>query len=208
MCHREGFRQPVHQNSGTPHVAPPAYAPRGLQNEYLRSGAFWRIYEVISSVVLRLRRASLPSPPFGSLNTGSHENSPTDSSRAAGNRPSSARRVIASSSSFCSASHSSIILVSISRFCRRPWFPRNEKLRLYGKFVDDLIHAAMKAGEIDPTLNRSALRMLIIGAANYTPEWYHRSGPLSVDDISDLLIRVMVSGVGIIQGNSVKKSLT
>lgn len=82
------------------------------------------------------------------------------------------------------------------------WKRINEKLRLYGKFVDDLIHAAMKAGEIDPTLNRSALRMLIIGAANYTPEWYHRSGPLSVDEISDLLIRVMVSGVGIIQGNS------
>jgi hypothetical protein len=34
------------------------------------------------------------------------------------------------------------------------------------KFVDDLIQAAMKAGEIDPKLNRSALRMLIIGAAN------------------------------------------
>ena len=61
---------------------------------------------------------------------------------------------------------------------------------------DDLIHAAMKSGEIDSRLNRSALRMLVIGAANYTPEWYHRSGPQSVDQISDLLIRLMVRGVG------------
>ena len=76
------------------------------------------------------------------------------------------------------------------------WKRINEKLRLYGKFVDDLIQLAMKAGEIDPNVNRSALRMLIIGAANYTPEWYHRSGPLSVDQISDLLIRLMVRGVG------------
>jgi TetR/AcrR family transcriptional regulator, cholesterol catabolism regulator len=76
------------------------------------------------------------------------------------------------------------------------WKRINAKFRLYGKFVDDLIQAAMKSGEIDATLNRSALRMLIIGAANYTPEWYHRSGPLSVDQISDLLIRLMVSGVG------------
>ena len=54
----------------------------------------------------------------------------------------------------------------------------------------------MQVGEIDCNVNRSALRMLIIGAANYTPKWYHRSGPLSVDQISDLLIRLMVRGVG------------
>ncbi|MBV8139613.1 MAG: hypothetical protein JO121_28870 [Deltaproteobacteria bacterium] len=76
------------------------------------------------------------------------------------------------------------------------WKRINEKFRLYGKFVDDLIRAAMKSGEIDPGLNRSALRMLIIGAANYTPEWYHRGGPLSVDQIADLLIRLIVRGVG------------
>jgi TetR/AcrR family transcriptional regulator, cholesterol catabolism regulator len=76
------------------------------------------------------------------------------------------------------------------------WKRINEKFRRYGKFVDDLIQLAMNAGEIDPDVNRSALRMLIIGAANYTPEWYHRSGPLSVDQISDLLIRLMVRGVG------------
>jgi AcrR family transcriptional regulator len=83
------------------------------------------------------------------------------------------------------------------------WKRINAKFRLYGKFVDDLIQAAMKSGEIDPRLNRSALRMLIIGAANYTPEWYHRGGPLSVDQISDLLIRLMVRGVSVGTSRSV-----
>ena len=77
------------------------------------------------------------------------------------------------------------------------WRRINEKFRLYGKFFDGLIQAAVRAGELDPEVDRSALRMLIIGAANYTPEWYHESGSLGVEQISDLLIRLMVRGVGI-----------
>jgi TetR/AcrR family transcriptional regulator, cholesterol catabolism regulator len=77
------------------------------------------------------------------------------------------------------------------------WRRINENFRRYGKFFDDLIQAAMRAGEIDPAVNRSALRMLIIGAANYAPEWYSRSGSQSAEQISDLLIRLMVRGVGV-----------
>ena len=80
------------------------------------------------------------------------------------------------------------------------WKRVNEKFRKYGKFFDDLIEAAMKSGELDPKVNRSALRMLIIGAANYAPEWYRQSGALDVDHLADLLVRLLVSGVGV--GNS------
>ena len=76
------------------------------------------------------------------------------------------------------------------------WKRVNEGFRKYGKFFDDLIQGAMKSGEIDPKVNRSALRMLIIGAANYAPEWYHRTGPLDADQLGDLLIRLLVRGVG------------
>ena len=75
------------------------------------------------------------------------------------------------------------------------WKRVNDKFRAYGRFFDDLIRAAMKAGEIDSKIDRSALRMLIIGAANYTPEWYRRGGAMDVDQICDLLIRLFVSGV-------------
>jgi TetR/AcrR family transcriptional regulator, cholesterol catabolism regulator len=76
------------------------------------------------------------------------------------------------------------------------WKRVNERFRRYGKFFDDLIEAAMKSGELDPKVNRSALRMLIIGAANYAPEWYRQTGALDVEQLSDLLIRLLVQGVG------------
>lgn len=75
------------------------------------------------------------------------------------------------------------------------WKRVNDKFRAYGKFFDDLIRAAMKAGQIDSKIDRSALRMLIIGAANYTPEWYRRGGAMNVDQVCDLLVRLFISGV-------------
>ena len=76
------------------------------------------------------------------------------------------------------------------------WKRVNENFRAYGRFFDDLIRAAMKSGEIDSKIDRSALRMLIIGAANYTPEWYRRGGAMNVDQICDLLVRLFVKGAG------------
>jgi hypothetical protein len=38
--------------------------------------------------------------------------------------------------------------------------------------------------------------MLIIGATNWTPEWYRRDGSSSVDQVGDLLIRLIRQGVG------------
>ena len=74
------------------------------------------------------------------------------------------------------------------------WKRVNERFRKYGRFFDDLIEAAMKSGELDPKINRSALRMLIIGAANYAPEWYRQTGPLDADQLSELLVRLLVRG--------------
>ncbi|HTR60941.1 MAG TPA: TetR/AcrR family transcriptional regulator [Candidatus Binataceae bacterium] len=76
------------------------------------------------------------------------------------------------------------------------WRRVNERFRKYGKFFDDLIEAAMKSGELDPRVNRSAVRMLIIGAANYAPEWYRQSGALDADQLSALLVRLLVRGAG------------
>jgi len=77
------------------------------------------------------------------------------------------------------------------------WKRVNERFRKYGKFFDDLIEAAMKSGELDPNVNRSALRMLIIGAANYAPEWYRQTGALDVDQLAALLVRLLVRGAGL-----------
>jgi Tetracyclin repressor-like, C-terminal domain len=45
-----------------------------------------------------------------------------------------------------------------------------------------------------------ALRMLIIGATNWAPEWYRRDGSSSVDELGDLLIRLLRRGVGLGSG--------
>ena len=85
---------------------------------------------------------------------------------------------------------------SMGQYPQDMWSRVNAKFRAYGEFFDGLIAAAMKAGELDPGVNRSALRMLILGAANWTPEWYRREGTSSAEQIGDLLVRLLLRGVG------------
>lgn len=73
----------------------------------------------------------------------------------------------------------------------------NDEFRAYGRFFDRLFAAAMKAGAIDPKVDRSALRMLVIGAANWMPEWYRSNGRSTADEIADLLVRLLFKGVGV-----------
>jgi len=84
---------------------------------------------------------------------------------------------------------------SIGQYPDDMWQRVNAKFRAYGKFFDGLIAAAMKAGQLDPDVDRSALRMLIIGAANWAPEWYRASGSSTVEEIGDLLVRLLHKGV-------------
>ncbi len=76
------------------------------------------------------------------------------------------------------------------------WGRINADFRRYGKFYDQLIATAMASGELDATVDRSALRMLVVGAINWAPEWYRRSGTSTPDEIANLLVRLMVRGVG------------
>ena len=84
---------------------------------------------------------------------------------------------------------------SIGQYPQDIWSRVNAKFRAYGKFFDGLIVAAIQAGQIEPEVDRSALRMLILGAANWAPEWYRSDGPSSVEEIADLLLRLVFRGV-------------
>ncbi|MGH7820692.1 MAG: TetR/AcrR family transcriptional regulator [Candidatus Binatia bacterium] len=77
------------------------------------------------------------------------------------------------------------------------WARVNAEFRRYGRFYDQLIAAAMASGEIDAKVDRSALRMLVVGAVNWAPEWYRKEGSSSVDELADLLLRLVVHGVGV-----------
>ena len=76
------------------------------------------------------------------------------------------------------------------------WARINAQFRRYGKFYDQLFAAAVDAGELDPSVDRKALRMLVVGAMNWAPEWYRPSGGSTPDEIADLLVRMLVRGVG------------
>jgi AcrR family transcriptional regulator len=76
------------------------------------------------------------------------------------------------------------------------WARINAEFRDYGRFYDRLIAAAVAAGEIEPDVDRSALRMLVVGAINWAPEWYRNRGKSSPEAIADLLVRLVVRGVG------------
>jgi AcrR family transcriptional regulator len=75
------------------------------------------------------------------------------------------------------------------------WKRINQEFRGYGRFFDNLIGAAVRAGELDSRVDRHALRMLVIGAANWASEWYRSDGSLTADEIGDVLIRLLVRGV-------------
>ncbi len=89
------------------------------------------------------------------------------------------------------------VVRSIGQYPEDMWNRVNEKFRAYGKFFDGLIAAAMKNGQLDPEVDRSALRMLIIGAANWAPEWYRPDASSTVEEISGLLVRLLLRGVGL-----------
>jgi AcrR family transcriptional regulator len=85
---------------------------------------------------------------------------------------------------------------SIGQYPEDMWARINAKFRAYGRFFDGLIAAAVKAGQLAPEVDRSALRMLVLGAANWASEWYRRDGTSSVEEIAELLIRLLRRGVG------------
>ena len=77
------------------------------------------------------------------------------------------------------------------------WARINADFRRYGRFYDELIAAAMQSGEVDATIDRGALRMLIAGAINWAPEWFRKSGTSSAEEVADLLVRLVVRGVAL-----------
>lgn len=74
--------------------------------------------------------------------------------------------------------------------------PLAEVFGSYGRFFADLFEAAVAEGAIDPEVDLSALRMLVVGAANWTAEWFDPRGSLSAEDIGHLLCRLIFDGVG------------
>ncbi len=68
------------------------------------------------------------------------------------------------------------------------------KQRAYGRFYARLFEEAKEQGLIRAEFDLSALRMLLLGALNWSPEWYDPAG-LSPDQLVGQLTAMMESGV-------------
>lgn len=69
-----------------------------------------------------------------------------------------------------------------------------EMQRELGKFWQNLLVGARKAGEIDPRFQLSVLRMQLLGSINWSVEWY-RPGAVSPVEIAAQLTAMLFDGI-------------
>ena len=72
--------------------------------------------------------------------------------------------------------------------------------RRYGAYWNELLEAAQAAGEIRADADLSVVRMLILGAANWSAEWYRPDGGSSPEDVADELVRMVCDGLAVPTG--------
>jgi AcrR family transcriptional regulator len=67
--------------------------------------------------------------------------------------------------------------------------------RRYGDVWRDLLEKAMTSGRIRKDLDASAVRLLILGALNWAPEWYEPTGDLPPDNIGEQMADMVLDGL-------------
>ena len=65
----------------------------------------------------------------------------------------------------------------------------------YGNVWRELVQAAMDSGRIRQDLDPSAVRLLILGALNWAPEWYRPDGELPPDRIGEQMAAMIIEGL-------------
>jgi hypothetical protein len=67
--------------------------------------------------------------------------------------------------------------------------------RKYGEYWHNLIEEAVGAGEIRPDVDRFVTRMLVLGALNWTAEWYQPGRGASADAVADQAVTLVLHGI-------------
>jgi TetR/AcrR family transcriptional regulator, cholesterol catabolism regulator len=65
----------------------------------------------------------------------------------------------------------------------------------YEALWNGLLHSAAGAGLIKSDVNLQLTRHMLLGAINWTAQWYRRGGKLSVDDVADQYLDTMFRGL-------------
>jgi AcrR family transcriptional regulator len=72
--------------------------------------------------------------------------------------------------------------------------PAIELHRIYGQYLAELIEDARADGHLLPQTDSRVLRLLIVGAANWTTAWYNPAGSATVEQIADTLVHMALGG--------------
>lgn len=67
----------------------------------------------------------------------------------------------------------------------------------YGRFFDELFEEAARDGYLAPGVETRALRMLVLGAANWATHWFNPTGRFSPQELADLVNRMVFEGCGV-----------
>ena len=67
--------------------------------------------------------------------------------------------------------------------------------RRYGAYWNDLIEAAVASGELRDDLDPFVTRMLVLGALNWTAEWFEAGRSTTATDIADQAVAIALDGL-------------
>ena len=69
--------------------------------------------------------------------------------------------------------------------------------RNYSDLLDQELASAVKAGIVRRDIPVSVLRLALLNYLNWTPRWYHLSGPLTLDELAGIYERVFFEGIAL-----------
>jgi AcrR family transcriptional regulator len=69
--------------------------------------------------------------------------------------------------------------------------------RRYGAYWNTLIQAAVDSGELRPDLDLFVARMLVLGALNWTAEWYRSKQGRTAESIADDAVALFMHGLAV-----------
>jgi AcrR family transcriptional regulator len=64
----------------------------------------------------------------------------------------------------------------------------------YDALWDGLLYAAAGTGKVRPDVDMKLLRLLLLGAANWTAQWFSAKGEYSPDDVADAYADIVLNG--------------
>ena len=67
--------------------------------------------------------------------------------------------------------------------------------RRYGEYWNGLIEAAVASGELRDDLDPFVTRMLVLGALNWTAEWYQSGRSTTAPDVADQAVTIALDGL-------------